>query len=132
MSIVRRFEDDYEAAFNRRDAEGLAELFLEDATIVTEWGDVVRGRVVFASGLARAFANLRGTVTLENSLTYAAAVSDDVIVSHGTSRRRGAAFAADDRLTFTRVLVRRNGEWRLAANHVSEPSGRADPREREG
>jgi hypothetical protein len=29
-------------------------------------------------------------------------------------------------------MVRRNGEWRLAANHVSEPSVRADPRAREG
>jgi len=43
-----------------RSAEGLAALFLEDATIVTEWGDVVKGRALFASGLARVFANLRG------------------------------------------------------------------------
>ena len=40
-----------------RSAEGLAALFLEDATIVTEWGDVVKGRALFASGLTRAFAN---------------------------------------------------------------------------
>jgi uncharacterized protein (TIGR02246 family) len=128
VSIVRAFEDDYATAFNRRDANALAALFEENATIVTEFGDVVQGRATFARGLARAFERMTGAIALENTPSHAKAITGDVIVSHGTSRRRGASFSADDRLTFTRVLVRRNGTWLLAANHVSEPSSRPDPR----
>jgi len=127
-SITRAFEDDYAAAFNRRDAEALAALFDENATIVTEFGDIVQGRAAFASGLARAFERMTGDIALENTPSHFEAITGDVIVSHGISRRRGAYFPAEDRLTFTRVLVRRDGRWRLAANHVSEPSSRPDPR----
>ena len=127
-SITRAFEDDYAAAFNRRDAEALAALFEENATIVTEFGDIVQGRAAFASGLARAFERMTGDIALENTPSHFEAITGDVIVSHGISRRRGAYFPAEDRLTFTRVLVRRDGTWRLAANHVSEPSSRPDPR----
>jgi uncharacterized protein (TIGR02246 family) len=128
LSIVRAFERDYAAAFNRRDANALVALFEQNATIVTEFGDVVRGRAAFASGLARAFDRMPGEIALENTPSHAEAITGDVIVSHGTSRRRGASFPADDLLTFTRVLVRRDGTWRLAANHVSEASTRPDPR----
>src|SRR5215207_5906857 len=54
--IVRKFEDEYAAAFNRMDASALSALFTEEATIVTEWGDVVKGRAEFERGLTRAFA----------------------------------------------------------------------------
>ena len=127
-SIVRAFEDDFMAAFDRRDARGLAALFTERATIVTEWGDVVQGRDVFARGLARAFERISSTLTLVNTPTHAELIADDVIVAHGTSCKRERSTGAEERLAFTRVLVRRDGKWRLAANHVSEPSARADPR----
>ena len=126
--IVRRFEDDYMAAFDRRDARGLAALFIESATIVTEWGDVVKGRDVFAHGLANAFERIPHTLTLVNRPTHAAPIADDVIVSHGTSCKRDQSTGAEERLVFTRVLVRREGEWKLAANHVSVPSTQPDPR----
>jgi len=126
--IAREFEDAYAAAFNRRDALALAALFIEDATIVTEWGDVVEGRDAFARGLASAFERVPSSLTLRNSPTHARLVADGVVVSHGRSHRREAAIGIEDHLTFTRVLVRRGDGWRLAANHVSEPSRRADPR----
>ena len=128
-SIVRRFEDDYAAAFNRRDPDALAALFIEDATIVTEFGDVVEGRAVFARGLAAAFERVPTELTIENTPTYGALVADDVIVSHGTSCKRERSSGTEERLSFTRVLVRRDGVWRLAANHVSERSVRPDPRD---
>jgi uncharacterized protein (TIGR02246 family) len=126
--IARDFEIEYVAAFNRRDALALAALFVEDATIVTEWGDVVEGRDAFARGLETAFARVPRSLTLENAMSHAKLVADGVIVSHGASNRSDTTTWTADHLTFTRVLVRRGDGWRLAANHVSEPSRRADPR----
>ena len=126
--IAREFEDAYAAAFNQRDAHALAALFVEDATIVTEFGDVVAGRDAFDRGLATAFARVPRSLTLENAPSHARLVADGVIVSHGTSNRSDTTTWTADHLTFTRVLVRRGEGWRLAANHVSEPSRRADPR----
>lgn len=128
MAIVRRFEDDYVATFNRRDARALAALFIEDATIVTEWGDVVAGRDAFERVLTVAFERVPRSLTLENAPTHARLVTDGVIVSHGKSHRSDTTTWTADHLTFTRVLVRQGDAWRLAANHVSEPSRRADPR----
>jgi uncharacterized protein (TIGR02246 family) len=129
MRIARDFEDAYAAAFNRRDAGALAALFVGDATIVTEWGDVVEGRDAFARGLSAAFARVPASLTLENAATHARLVVDGVIVSHGTSNRSDTTTWTADHLTFTRVLERRDDAWRLAASHVSEPSRRGDPRE---
>jgi uncharacterized protein (TIGR02246 family) len=126
-AAVDAFEAEYAAAFNRRDAHALAALFLEDATVVTEWGDVVAGRAAFETGLARAFATLGATpVALANRTSHVAQVAEGVLVTHGTSVRSQLAEGRADRLAFTRVLVRRAGGWRLAANHVSEPSARPD------
>ena len=126
--IARQFEDAYVAAFNQRDAHALAALFVEDATIVTEWGDVVVGRDSFDRGLATAFERVPRSLTLENATSHARLVADGVIVSHGASNRSDTTTWTSDHLTFTRVLVRRGSAWRLAASHVSEPSRRADPR----
>ena len=126
--IARDFENEYAAAFNRRDALALAALFVEDATIVTEWGDVVEGRDAFAHALETAFERVPRSLTLENAASHARLVADGVIVSHGTSHRSDTTTWTADHLTFTRVLVRRGDAWRLAANHVSEPSRRVDPR----
>ena len=128
MRIAGEFENEYSVAFNRRDAQALAALFLADATMVTEWGDVVEGRDAFARGLAVAFARVPASLTLENVATHARLVAEGVIVSHGTSNRSDTTTWTADHLTFTRVLVRRGEGWRLAANHVSEPSRRGDPR----
>ena len=127
--IARKFEDAYTAAFNRRDSLALAALFVEDATIVTEWGDVVVGRDTFARGLETAFERVPRSLTLENAPSHARLVADGVVVIHGTSHRSDTTTGTTDHLTFTRVLVRRGDGWRLAANHVSESSTRADPRE---
>jgi uncharacterized protein (TIGR02246 family) len=128
MEVARRFEHEYAATFNRRDPLALAALLLADATIVTEWGDVVEGRDAFARALHSAFERVPRSLTLENSPTHARLVADGVIVSHGKSHRSDTTTWTADHLTFTRVLVRRGDAWRLAANHVSEPSRRADPR----
>ena len=126
--IAGDFETEYAAAFNRRDPLALAALLIEDATIVTEWGDVVEGREAFLRGLTSAFARVPRSLTLENTMSHARLVVDGVIVSHGSSNRSDTTTWTDDHLAFTRVLVRRRDAWRIAASHVSEASKRGDPR----
>ena len=126
--VVRVFEAAYATAFNRRDAHALAALLLDDATLMTEWGDVVRGREPFERVLARAFAVRAGSVRLENRTAHVGVLTDDVLVTHGTSARMTEPGAAEEILVYTRVLVRRGDQWWLAANHVAEPSTRPDPR----
>jgi hypothetical protein len=75
--IVREFEEEYAAAFGRKDAKAL---------------------------------------------------SENVIVSHGTSHKIGEWGAGEERLSYTRVLVREGGEWRLAATQVAPSSSMPDPR----
>ena len=125
-TIVRDFEDQYASAFNRRDVKAFEALFTEGATIVTEWGDVVVGRRTFAEGLQRAFAVLGKDLQIENRPSYAVALTEDVIVSHGITRKFSAE--GQEHLVYTRVFVREGGQWRLAANHVAEASKRPDPR----
>ena len=125
-AIVRDFENRYASAFNRRDISAFVELFSEDVTIVTEWGDVVEGRADFARGLERAFAVVPSEVQIENKPSHVVALTTDVIISHGTSHKRSGEGL--EQLVYTRVLVRQGEQWRLAANHVAEPSKRADPR----
>ena len=43
----------------------------------------MEGRAAFARGLERAFAAVPGGVRIENTLSHAAALTADVIVSHG-------------------------------------------------
>lgn len=126
-AIVREFEDKYAAAFNQRDASALVALFTEGVTIVTEWGDVVIGCTAFAQGLERAFAIVPTDIKIENTPVHAIALTSDVIISHGTSRKFSDG-EGSQQLAYTRVLVSQNGQWRLAANHVSEPSRQPDPR----
>jgi uncharacterized protein (TIGR02246 family) len=126
-ALVRDFEDRYAAAFNRRDAPALVALFTEGVTIVTEWGDVVTGRATFAQGLERAFAVVSPDIQIENTPEHVLALTPEVIVSHGTSRKFGGG-EGEHRLVYTRVLVKHGEQWRLAANHVSEPSAKPDPR----
>jgi uncharacterized protein (TIGR02246 family) len=127
VAIVREFEDQYAAAFNRRDAPSLVALFAEDATIVTEWGDVVVGRAAFAQGLESAFAMVPTDIRIENTPSHVVALTPDVIVSHGISRKFSDS-ESEQQLVYTRVLVSQGGQWQLAANHVAEPSAQPDPR----
>ena len=86
----------------------------------------MEGRADFARGLERAFTVVSREVQIENTPSHIVALTADVIVSHGTSHKRDGEGV--EQLVYTRVLVRQGEQWRLAANHVAEPSKRADPR----
>jgi uncharacterized protein (TIGR02246 family) len=127
-AIVRQFEDGYAAAFGRKDAKALADLLTEDVTLLSEWGDVIKGRAKIERMLANVFPNMPNELELVNAPAHSRAITEDVIVSHGASHKIGEWGAGEEKLSYTRVLVRQGREWRLAATQVGPSSSMPDPR----
>jgi uncharacterized protein (TIGR02246 family) len=127
-AIVREFEDEYAAAFGRKDAKVLSNLLAADATLLSEWGDVMQGRAKIERMLANVFPNMPNGLKLANTSAHARAITEDVIVSHGVSHKIGEWGAGEEKLSYTRVLVRQGSEWRLAATQVAPSSSVPDPR----
>lgn len=100
----------------------LVSLFTENASIVTEWGDVVVGRETFLQGLEQALRKLPVDLKLEITPSSVIAVTPGVMVSHGIARLFNDRDGSEERLVYTRVLVSQDGQWQLAANHVAKPS----------
>ncbi|HYD52646.1 MAG TPA: DUF4440 domain-containing protein [Gemmatimonadaceae bacterium] len=105
---------DYEAAYARRDADGLSALFAEDGMLLAPGQPPVRGR----AALAAAFAGEGGALAL---VPLASGRSDSVAWIVGTF---GAARSARAGGKFVLALRRRGGEpWRIAAD-IANPNGR--------
>jgi uncharacterized protein (TIGR02246 family) len=127
-AIVREFEDKYAAAFGRKDAKALSDLLAKDVTLLSEWGDVMQGRATIERMLANVFPSMPNELKLVNTPAHSRAIAEDVIVSHGASHKIGEWSAGEEKLSYTRVLVRQGGEWRLVATQVAPSSSMPDPR----
>jgi uncharacterized protein (TIGR02246 family) len=86
-AIVRKFEDQYAAAFGSKDAMAFSDLLAEDVTLLSEWGDVMQGRAKIERMLANVFPNMPDELKLVNTPTHSRAITDDVVVSHGVSHK---------------------------------------------
>lgn len=120
-AIVLKFQGAYADTFDRRDAKGMSALLTENATLQNEWGDVVQGRTNIEAALVRLMANLPAGAKLEDTPLVSRAVAEDTIVSQGTSHRIIPNEPAT-KMFFTRVLVRQDGQWLLAATQIARPS----------
>jgi uncharacterized protein (TIGR02246 family) len=120
-AIVLKFQGAYADTFDRRDAKGMSALLTENATLQNEWGDVVQGRTNIEAALVRLMANLPAGAKLEDTPLVSRAVAEDTIVSQGTSHRIIPNEPAA-KMFFTRVLVRQDGQWLLAATQIARPS----------
>jgi len=127
-AIVRQFEDEYAAAFWRKDAKTLSDLLTGEATLLSEWGDVMQGRAKIERMLANVFPNMPNNLKLVNTPVHSRAIAEDVIISHGVSHKIGDWGAGEEKLSYTRVLVRQGGEWQLAATQIAPSSSMPDPR----
>lgn len=125
-AIILKFQDAYADTFDRRDAKGMSALLTENATLQNEWGDVVQGRTKIEAALVRLMANLPAGEKLKDTSLTSQAVAPDVIVSQGTSQRSRPNIAPVQ-MFFTRVLVRQDGQWRLAATQIARPSAMPNP-----
>jgi uncharacterized protein (TIGR02246 family) len=125
-AIVAEIEARYDRAYSSADAHELALIFAEDATVQTEWGPVLDGRPVIERGLVALFGSTGGQGKLRNTPVLSRLADSDVIVSHGTARRE-AAEQVEEAFLYTRVYVRRAGEWLILANHIARPSSHPKP-----
>jgi uncharacterized protein (TIGR02246 family) len=119
-NVVMAFERAYADAIRNKDAGRVAALVADDVLVMSEWGDVMRGRRQVEEQLRRAFARMAGRLELEIRPRHWRLVSPGVIVSQGVVEK-GTWGPGADRLAYTRVLVREGGEWRMAAAQVAEP-----------
>jgi uncharacterized protein (TIGR02246 family) len=120
-AIVLKFQAAYADTFDRRDANGMSALLTENATLQNEWGDVVQGRSNIEAALVRLMATLPAGAKLEDTPLVSRAVAEGTIVSQGTSHRIIPNEPAT-KMFFTRVLVRQDGQWLLAATQIARPS----------
>ena len=125
-AIVLKFQAAYADTFDRRDANGMSALLTENATLQNEWGDVVQGRSNIEAALVRLMATLPAGAKLEDTPLISRAVAEDTIVSQGTSHRIIPNEPAT-KMFFTRVLVRQDGQWLLAATQIARPSALPKP-----
>ncbi len=51
-----------------------------------------------------------------------------LVISHGVSHKIGEWGAGEEKLSYTRVLVRQGGDWRLADTQAAPSSSMPDPR----
>lgn len=127
MAVVQPIEERYVAAFRNKDGRGLASLFMEGATALSEWGDVMHGHADFENNLCRAFTKMPGEIGVSVTTMYAAVVAEGVIVTHGVAHKSVAEMF--ETLYYTRVLVRQaDGGWKIAAVQVAPASKEPDPR----
>lgn len=120
-SIVQKFQAAYADTFDRRDAKGMGALLTEDATLQNEWGGVTQGRGKIEALVAGLMAHLPEGTKLEDTALVSQLISPDVIVSQGISHRIVPG-AAPVEMYFTRVLVRQDERWKLAATQIARPS----------
>ena len=114
------------AAWNRRDADGIADLFDRDAEFVNViglwWHNRASIRKAHAYGLKTIFS--RSKLRLED--TRVKYLADSIAVVHarmqltGQSAVSGTQTPGERRNIFTFVVHRDNGDWRCAAAHNTD------------
>ncbi len=112
---LQQFDADYIAAFDAGNANALAELFAEDATVMNTFGTLVSGRSAIIAALEHSFAAPCNGATLQITPQQSRRLTDDVVVQQGTTRTTCKTDPPTYRdFTYTKVLVRQGSAWKLA------------------
>jgi uncharacterized protein (TIGR02246 family) len=106
---VEAFAKLYSAA----NAEGLADLFLDDASIIDPEGNETRGKAAVAEMYAAAFQATPG-LKVDAKVQEVRFLTPDVAKVTGQSELSSASGDAAEFTDFTVLLVRRDGKWRIA------------------
>jgi len=114
-AIVKSFEAQYVGAYDGKDAKAASALFTEHATQMNEFGGVIQGRDKIAKMLGAAFA-VPGKWKTQDTPKSVIVLGSDVIVTQGESRRAQEGSSQKPDISFyTKVLVRQDDQWRIAA-----------------
>jgi uncharacterized protein (TIGR02246 family) len=123
---VEAFTKLYSAA----NAEGLADLFIDDASIIDPEGNETRGKAAVAEMYATAFQQSPG-LKVQSKIDEVRFLTPDVVRVHGESQLSSATGDASDFTKFNVLLVRRDGTWKIAEIRESAaPAAEVTPYER--
>ena len=123
---VEAFTKLYSAA----NAEGLAELFIDDASIIDPDGTETRGKAAVAEMYATAFQQNPG-LKVKSKVEEVRFLTPDVVRVTGESQLSSATGDASDFNKFSVLLVRRDGKWKIAEiRELAAPPADVTPYER--
>ena len=118
------------SAFNAHDAEVFASLYTPDATLVTVRGERMTGTAEIEHGLDAIFATRAKTAKLETIDTSISLLTQDVAIAYVLNELTGNVTANGEpapphRELSIRVLLKKDGKWRVAAFHntIVQPVG---------
>jgi uncharacterized protein (TIGR02246 family) len=122
--------DAFAKLYSSANAEALAELFLDDASIVDPDGGATRGKGAVAEMYATAFQATPG-LKLEPKVEEIQFLTPDVARVEGQSQLSSATGDAAEFTKFSALLVRRDGKWRIAEiREYAAPQADISPYER--
>ena len=116
--------DAFAQLYSSANAEALAELFLDDASIVDPDGNATRGKAAVAEMYATAFQATPGlkVATKVDEVNF---LTPDVARVLGQSQLSSATGDAAEFNKFSALLVRRDGKWQIAEiREYAAPAGR--------
>jgi len=105
--------DAFAKLYSSANAEGLADLFLDDASIVDPDGNTTRGKAAVAEMYATAFQANPG-LKVESKVEEVQFLTPDVARVGGQSQLSSSTGDAAEFNRFSVLLVRRDGKWRIA------------------
>ena len=112
IQSITQLDKDYEAAYNRGDANAVAAFYTNDAEYVDEGGNVVSGRDDIDKLLAEEFTTNPGA-KLEIDVKSVRLLSPDVLVEEGiaTIAAPGGPQGAS---RYVAVYIKRAGNWKIS------------------
>ncbi len=112
IQSITQLDKDYEAAYNRGDANAVAAFYTNDAEYVDEGGNVVSGRHDIEKLLAEEFTTKPGA-KLEIDVKSVRLLSPDVLVEEGiaTIAAPGGPQGAS---RYVAVYIKRAGNWKIS------------------
>jgi uncharacterized protein (TIGR02246 family) len=119
QKAIREVAAAFTKAFNNHDAKGIGALFLPDAKVVTEDGDVVEGREAIAALFADQFNDSpKSTVeVMVDSITF---VGSDMAIEVGSTKTLPGPGEELDISKYTVIHLKRDGKWLMAFARDSE------------
>jgi len=99
--------------YGEANGAALAELFLDDGTVIDPEGNATRGKAAIAEMYAASFQDAPG-LKVEPNVEEIRFLTPDVARVEGRSRLSSAKGDASEFTRFSTLLVRREGKWRIA------------------
>jgi uncharacterized protein (TIGR02246 family) len=110
---VRSNADAWVAAWNKGDANAIAQLVTDDYEVVSPSGTHFKGRAAYEKGLASQIARRQGTPSLSVTTVFVRFLKPDVAVASGTWTTTGGA-AGPGKGSWMATYVKQGGQWLMS------------------